>query len=323
MHTSILNFGFKPSILIGYQMWYDHCLPDCHSFKEFVDYLCQSRSRSPENPPQIGNFFDVYVKLMHQAAVSLESYVKQLLELFAEAGLGPYSACKELADQFAKTRLKYSSQAANHRQAFIKQEADAVAKIIAAFESRQPEATEADRSDHLATKVYQAMTFDDLLKLNADDLPLHAVLERELRTFAASLMGQWFALFTPLYALHRQLTDRCKKVYRTSKQERVLQQIIGSKEIDPELGAYNKEDVGTLHRNIARSKRNSGFFKQLLEFNSQKVDDEKYHLKADLVPIIFEETFLRFEKADRMHEMIEDDDDTEETLTLNFRLAGR
>lgn len=43
VHTCLLNFGFKPSVLIGYQMWYDHCLPDCLSFKDFIDYLSQRR----------------------------------------------------------------------------------------------------------------------------------------------------------------------------------------------------------------------------------------------------------------------------------------
>lgn len=43
IHSTVLDFGFKPSILIGYQMWYDFCIPDCHSFKEFIDYLSLSR----------------------------------------------------------------------------------------------------------------------------------------------------------------------------------------------------------------------------------------------------------------------------------------
>lgn len=43
IHTSILDFGFKPSILIGYQMWYDYCIPDCTNFREFITHLSMSK----------------------------------------------------------------------------------------------------------------------------------------------------------------------------------------------------------------------------------------------------------------------------------------
>ena len=36
IHTGVLDFGYKPTILIGYTMWYDFSIPDCNSFGEFI-----------------------------------------------------------------------------------------------------------------------------------------------------------------------------------------------------------------------------------------------------------------------------------------------
>ena len=254
---------------------------------------------------------------MHQSATNLEIYVRQLLELFAESGLENHNAYKELKAQFIKGKVIYSNRFVKYQQSFILNDSESVTKITKMFESRNPKAKEEDMKDNLSSRVYQSMSFEDLTDLNDEKLALHALLDSELRIFAANIMSIWFSLFTPLFALHQYLVPRYRKTYRTNKQERVLQQIIGSKEVDAELGAYNKEDVGTLHKNIARSKRNSGFFKQLLEFNSQKVEDEKYYEKADLVPIVFEETFIRFENAESMLEMSTDDGIDETTVSLN------
>lgn len=255
----------------------------------------------------MSNFFDVYVKHMHLAATGLENIMKGLLESFVEGNMGHHPACKELKQAIQKNKLVYSSGFLKYFDQYIKEDPEIVGKIAALHDSRSPGANEDDKNSHVMAKVYQSMAFEDLMKFNSDDLPIHAVLDKELRSFAAVLMSQWFAMFSSLYALHKKLIEQYKRIHRSGKEERLLQQIIGSKEIDPELGAYNKEDIGTMHRTIARNKRNSGFFKQLLEFNSLKVEDEKYFLKADLVPIIFEETFLRFDKADSMFEMIHDE----------------
>lgn len=288
-------------------MWYDHCLPECLSFKDFIDYLVQSKFFSKENYKQVGNFFDVYVKLMHQAATGLEHTMLGFLKIFAENNMENHPACKDLKQVLQKFKLVYTPEFMQYFQKYLHDDPEIIGKIAALQESRTPGTSDDQKQSHLMAKIYQSMAFEELIQYNSDDLPIHAVMEKELRSFAAFLMSQWFNIFPSLYALQRKLTDHYKKIHRTGKEERLLQQIIGSREIDPELGAYNKEDVGTLHRTIARNKRNSGFFKQLLEFNALKVDDEKYFLKADLVPIIFEETFIRFENADSMLDMTKDD----------------
>lgn len=271
------------------------------------------------------NYFDVYVKLMQQAAVGLEHAAGQLLKMFKQHNLDSHPAYKELQQTIQKSKITYSNQFTKYYENYVKQDPEIVAKLCSLFESRTPGAPDEEVMDHVKSKVYQSMEFKDLMKFNSEDLPVHALLEKELRTFAAVLMTLWFSLFTPMYALQRKLVDNYQKIHRTGKEERLLQQIIGSREIDPELGAYNKEDISTVHRNIARTKRNSGFFKQLLEFSALKVEDEKLYLKAELVPIIFEETFLRFDKADEVLEMTQDEDsmDTAESLRSSpFRICG-
>lgn len=272
-----------------------------------------------ENPQQLEKFFDVYVKLMEQTAVGLGDYIKHLLSMMIEAKLEGTASYKELNQVAKMCKLQYSSEFLSYYSGYVKENSDDVGKILSMYESKSPVSTEEDRLSHAMSKVYQSMAFEDLMRHNSSDLPVHAVLEKELRSFAAALMSLWFAIFSPMFILQRKLLDHYRQIHRTHKKERILQQIFGSQVVDPELGAYNNEDSGTTHRTIAREKRKNGFFKQLLEFNSLKVEDEKYYLQTDLLPIIFEETFIRFADAEKMHEIsIMDDTETAEETRSNI-----
>jgi hypothetical protein len=134
------------------------------------------------------------------------------------------------------------------------------------------------------------MKYTDLNKNNEEH---YVVLDRELKAAARALYTQWFSIFNSLYILSKHLVANYKVISRDGKRERILQQIVGSRTVDPELGASNHEDIGTLHRTIARTKRHGGFYRNMLEFNQQKVENELYYSKADFIPIIFEETFVR------------------------------
>lgn len=240
---------------------------------------------------------------MQQAAASMEKFADILLKMYRDQHLADTAHYKELEKTVKQGKVKYSATYMSFLKEAKETKTDQIQKISNAFNLRHPNATEEEKSANLITKVYQIMSLEDLVKNDLDKSPTHLLLEKELRSFAATLMTLWFGLFNSLFVLHKQLAKTYCQLHDTNKRERLLQQIIGSKEVDPELGAYNREDVGTMHRTIARTKRSSGFFKQLLEFDSQKVEDEKYYLKADLIPIIFEETFLRFENAEEIMQM--------------------
>lgn len=240
---------------------------------------------------------------MQQSAESIKQYLEELLLAYVESGSAGEPFYEELQKTLKKGEIKYSKEYLNFVDESIQKENELATKIISAFESRFPHASEEVRKHHLIFKLYQGISLSTLLELYEDSTQIHLILEKELRSFASTLMCLWFGMFNSLFILHKSLREKYKKIYQGSKRERILQQFIGSKEVDPELGAYNREDVGTLHRTIARSKRNSGFFKQLLEFDPRKVEDEKYFLKADLVPIFFEEMFIRFEKAEDLLEI--------------------
>ena len=230
---------------------------------------------------------------------------------------------KELKQVATKCKLRYTSEFMNYYSDYIKENSDNIGKLLSMYESRVPGSTEEERLSHAMSKVYQSMAFEDLMKHNSGDLAVHAVIDKELRSFAAALMSLWFVTFSPMLTIQRKLVDHYRQIHRTNKDERILQQIFGSLVVEPELGAYNNEDTGTAHRNIARDKRKTGFFKQLLEFNALKVEDEKYFLRADLLPIIFEETFLRFADAEKVQEMsMDDDSETAENTRSNISSRG-
>lgn len=47
VHTCLLDFNFKPSIVIGIeQSLLTDCLPDCHSFRDFILRLAQGNPSS-------------------------------------------------------------------------------------------------------------------------------------------------------------------------------------------------------------------------------------------------------------------------------------
>ena len=97
-------------------------------------------------------------------------------------------------------------------------------------------------------------------------------------------------------SLNAVMVGENRTIYRRFKGERLTQMIIGTRVDDPELGSTNFDDISTFHRNVARSKRESGYFKNLMEFNHTRLDEAKYVENANLVPIIFEESYERVGK---------------------------
>lgn len=112
----------------------------------------------------------------------------------------------------------------------------------------------------------------------------------------------WYSLFPALFTLNRQLVEEYSRQYHSMKKERIFHQFIGSRFVDPDLGAYNHSDTGTEQRNRARSKRQGGFYKNLLECDSHRIEAEKQFEKAECVPIVFEETFIRTESMEESME---------------------
>lgn len=106
-------------------------------------------------------------------------------------------------------------------------------------------------------------------------------------------MVLWFAIPVPMFELNASLIKKYKAVYRSAKSDRILQLIIGCKPKDPELGTTNYSDVGSAHKQVCKSKRDTNFFEQMLKFSPLFVEEDKYHQASDCVPIIFEESFIK------------------------------
>ena len=138
------------------------------------------------------------------------------------------------------------------------------------------------------------MNWNDLKKhIDKEHSTISEQLDRELKTFGKSVMNIWFGIIPTMYALNAYFVRSSKEKYRKSKKERILQLIIGSKVKDKEIGSNNFQDVGTLHRTISRNKRNSNFYKNLIQFSQNRIEEEKYFERSDSIPIIFEEAFSR------------------------------
>lgn len=278
-----------------------------------------------EQKEQLSAFFDIYVKLLNSAAHRLESFLQVLIGYYRANNLGNHKCMRELEGVLEKYKLTYTKLFHEYLEKMKTADPEEMERVTKHIREQKydGELTPAQFDSHFHVKCkigivtlgYQRIKYSELLLVaNSDDH--FQILDREMKTAARCLYSQWFSLFNSLFILNRYLLPDYKNIYRQNKKERILQQIVGSKVIDPELGPSNHEDIGTLHRNIAKSKRQGGFYKSMLEFNQHRVENEKYFVKADLIPIIFEETFVR---ADGMEQasFASSTEDDELTATLN------
>ena len=128
---------------------------------------------------------------------------------------------------------------------------------------------------------------------NKQEFSLPIQLDREIKSFARSAMVMWFRITPVLFVLNPVIIKKYRQLGTVAKKERVFQMMIGSKVMDSSFGGFPKEDVSKMHRNVAREKRRSNYFKSLMSFSPKNVEDDKYYEFQEIMPIIFEETFER------------------------------
>jgi len=109
VHTTALDFSFRPTSLIGYNIWYDHTLPHCQTFQDFITHLSKSKKRLMiEQREQISAFFDIYVKLLNASAHKMETFIQELISYYRSKGLNSHKSLKELETLLEKDRMNYS-----------------------------------------------------------------------------------------------------------------------------------------------------------------------------------------------------------------------
>lgn len=108
----------------------------------------------------------------------------------------------------------------------------------------------------------------------------------------------WYSQLEYIYPLNRQVVNQLKERHHKTKRDMILQQIIGSKINDPEIGSSNYKDIGTVHKEISREKRKNNFFSNLLSFTDKHIEDDKFVSRSDDIPILFEEAFMRGDSED-------------------------
>ena len=155
--------------------------------------------------------------------------------------------------------------------------------------------------------VYNTLTLQHFLDAhspkfqNSTDLcaNIQTVLDKEIKTFAKKLMTIWFDVQPHMFHIRQTFHFReLKEKYRQAKRDRILQLIIGGRVVEDELVPNNYGDVATEHKDIANTKRESNYVRNMLQFTPNRIEDKKYLDRGNMIPIIFEETVVRPSKED-------------------------
>lgn len=131
----------------------------------------------------------------------------------------------------------------------------------------------------------------------------------------------WYAQLSFSFPLNRLIVKKLKEKHYRMKRDMILQQIIGSKINDPELGSSNYKDIGVVHKEISKEKRKNNFLSNLLSFTDKHVEDDKFVSRSDDIPIIFEEVFMRGDSEDCLTPKVIDITQPEQYTKNRMRIA--
>lgn len=146
-------------------------------------------------------------------------------------------------------------------------------------------------------------------------------IEYEIKTFSRLSTMLWYSHLPHLFVLNKSLLARLKEKHMQSKRDHVLQQIIGSKVTDPELGSSNYKDIGTIHRDISREKRKNNYCSEMLNFTDRHIEDERLLSRGDDIPILFEEAFMRGDTLDSLNSRVIEIEESEDYQKNKMRVV--
>ena len=104
IYTSLLDFKYKPPMMIGGGVWYNTCLHQCDSFRDFIVSISKS------NPYNIDRFFDIYIKHMLYATKQLDNLIDDMIKYFDDNKLNYYKESYDIKQLKMTSRIQYSSE---------------------------------------------------------------------------------------------------------------------------------------------------------------------------------------------------------------------
>ena len=110
VHTVLLDFKFKPSMIVTGQMWFSELIQGCESFKELVEKETNFGKLLLllDGVETNGSTFEKYVKHLHQMAIELEELVRKLLTTFESGNLTYLPEYRELKSRENDFKVAYT-----------------------------------------------------------------------------------------------------------------------------------------------------------------------------------------------------------------------